>query len=365
MAVSKRSGWLVYSSGFVALLLVAGLVLRLRGQRRGPATVSVQAPTVAVVIAQPAPATRTITLVGEATPYLSATLYAKVSGYLKEIRVDKGDPVRANQVLAVIESPELDHQYEAAVADAWNKRLNAQRAATLVKRDLISQQEADQAAADARVAQQTVAALATQKGYEILRAPFDGLVTARYADPGALVQNATGSQTSALPVVTVARMDRLRVFVYPDQSEAYAVHVGTPVEIRVPGQPDIQVNARVTRTSGQLDPRTRTLLTEIDFDNRGRRILPGSFVLVTLRLPQPRRAGVALPAETLVLRNGQPFVAVVEKDNRLHFRPVRLGSDDGVHVQVLEGVRPGDPVVLNPGESLVEGARVQPVPSLP
>jgi RND family efflux transporter MFP subunit len=365
MTVPRRSGFALYIGGVAMVVLVAGLALRLRGQRRISETATVPAPTVAVVTAQPAPATRTITLVGEATPYLSATLYAKVSGYLKEIRVDKGDSVRADQVLAVIESPELDHQYEAAVADAWNKQLNAQRAATLVKRDLISQQEADQAEADARVARQTVAALATQKGYEILRAPFDGVVTARYADPGALVQNATGSQTSALPVVTVARVDRLRVFVYPDQSEAYAVRVGTPVEISVPGQPDLRLNARVTRTSGQLDPRTRTLLTEIDFDNHDRRILPGSFVLVTLRLPEPRRAGVELPAETLVLRNGQPFVAVVESDGRLHFRPVRLGSDDGVHVQVLEGVRPGDRVVLNPGESLADGARVQPVPSLP
>lgn len=359
----RRGRWL-YLAGSVVVLAAGTLVVHLQGQRRRlPATAVVPKPIVAVVTAQPAPSTRTITLVGEATPFLSATLYAKVSGYLKEIRVDKGDRVRADQVLAVIESPELDHQYEAAVADARNKQLNARRAATLVQRDLISQQEADQAEADAQVAQQTVAQLATLKSYETLRAPFAGIVTARYADPGALVQNATGAQTSALPVATVARTDRLRVFVYPDQSEAYGIRVGTPAEISLPDRPQIRLPARVTRTSGALDPRTRTLLTEIDFDNRRGLILPGSFVLVTLRLPSAQRGGVMLPAEALLLRNGQPYVALVGEDDRLRICPVRLGSDDGIHVQVVAGVQAGERVVVNPSDSLVEGSLVQPVPA--
>jgi membrane fusion protein, multidrug efflux system len=212
-------------------------------------------PRVEVIRVSEAGGVHTVSLIGEAHPYQEAILYAKVSGYLRDIGVDKGDHVTAGEVLGHIESPETDHQYQAAVADARNKRINADRAKALVARDMISHQDADQAEADAEVAEANVAELAALRSYEILKAPFDGTVTARYADPGALLQNAANSQSSALPLVTVSETGRLRVYVYPAQADAAFIRVGDPAVVTTPERPELRVAARITRLSGELDPR--------------------------------------------------------------------------------------------------------------
>jgi RND family efflux transporter MFP subunit len=318
-------------------------------------------PRVAVVTVTESPGERVISLVGEARPFVSATLYAKVSGYLKEISVDKGDRVTADQVLAVIESPELDHQYAAGIADAKNKRLNADRARTLAKRDMISQQEADTADADASVAEANVRSLAAQKSYEIIHAPFAGMVVARYADPGALVQNAATSQTSTLPLVTVAQTDLLRVYVYPDQRDAHFIRVNDPVEITLPERPDLHLNATITRISGQLDTRTRTMLTEIDFNNTEGVILPGSFVQVNLRIHQAGMGGLEIPSECLLMRNDKPFVAKVEPDDTIRFQPVVIGLDEGPHVRIISGLKKGERIAMNLSDNIAEGSHIQSV----
>ncbi len=361
----------IYIIGALLLFACAGLAYHIWTSKKAnlaheeqvrAATVDA-GPRVAVVTVGESPKERVITLLGEARPFVSATLYAKVSGYLKEIGVDKGDRVRADQVLAVIESPELDHQYQAAVADAKNKRLDAERAKTLVKRDMISQQEADTAEAAAEVAEANVRALATQKSYEILHAPFNGMVVARYADPGALVQNAATAQTSALPVVTVAQTDRLRVYVYPDQRDAHLIRDGDPAEITLPERPELHLRARVTRTSGQLDVKTRTMLTEIDFDNTSNVILPGSFVQVNLRIREANAGALEIPSEALVMRGNKAFVAFVMPDNRIVHRPVVIGVDEGPRVRILSGIKKGDRIALNLGESVADGGRIQPAPA--
>ena len=362
----RPSGWPLYLIGLLALIGAVLLLNRLlKGQKARvlaevkTRTEAVQAgPRVRSLTVGSAPAERTIVLLGEAHPYQTVTLYAKVSGYLREIRVDKGDKVEANQIVAIVESPETDQQYEAMVADAKNKRLNAERARTLVKRDMIAQQDADQAETDAEVAEANVKALATMKAYEVLRAPFAGTVTARYADPGALLQNAANSQTSALPLVTISEIDRLRVYAYPDQHDATFVRAGDPAEITLSERPGITLGARVTRLSGELDPKTRTLLTEIDFDNRDGLIVPGSFVEVSLRVRTP--AYLQVPSDALVMRGDKPFVAVITPENTVTFRPITPSGDDGQHVRVLTGLKKGERVALNLGESVAEGDRVQP-----
>jgi membrane fusion protein (multidrug efflux system) len=363
----RRSAAWLYVVGVLVVLIVLLVYNRLlKSQRAGVATEAkarmamVKAgPVVQVIRAGGVTGARTVSLIGEARPFVSATLYAKVSGYLKEIRVDKGDHVEAGQVVAIIESPETDHQYQAALADARNKRLNADRAATLVKRNMISQQDADTAEADAKVAEANVAALATLKSYEIIRAPFSGTVTARFADPGALVQNAANAQTSALPVVTVSKTDELRVYVYPDQRDAVFVKDGDPATITLPERPGVKLAARVTRVSGELDPKTRTMLTEIDFDNRRGLIVPGSFVQVTLYLHAP--GYVEIPSSALVIRDEKPFVAVVDDHNRVSFRPVTIADDDGQNVRIVSGLKRGERVALSLGEHVAEGEQIQPV----
>jgi membrane fusion protein, multidrug efflux system len=363
----RPAGWPLYVVGLLVVVGSGLLLNRLLRAQKNRVVSEVQTrsesakagPRVKVASVATAPPERTVTLIGEARPFRSVILYAKVSGYLKDIRVDKGDAVQAGQVVAVIESPETDHQYQAALADSKNKRLNAERARTLVKKEMIAQQDADQAETDAQVAEAQVAALATLKAYEVLRAPFSGTVTARYADPGALLQNATNAQTSALPLVTISQTDRLRVYVYPDQRDAIFIRAGDRAEISMTERPESSLQARVTRMSGELDPRTRTLLTEIDFDNRKGRILPGSFVQVSLRVRTP--AYLEVPSDALVMRGPKPFVAVVTPENKINFRVVDIANDDGQQVRIVSGLKKGERIALNVGESVAEGQEIQPV----
>ncbi|MGH9455653.1 MAG: efflux RND transporter periplasmic adaptor subunit [Terriglobia bacterium] len=364
----KPGGWGLYFLSLIAVVLGVYLIHRLRtGENRDLAAelrqmkATAQAgPRVQVITVEAGPASRQVQLLGETYPYFETILYAKVSGYLKQIRVDKGDKVTANEVVAVISSPETDSQYRAAVADDINKRVTANRAVNLVKRDMIAKQDADLAVTNARMADDNVANLATLRSYEIIRAPFAGTVTARYADPGALVQNATNAQTSALPVVRIAETGVLRVYVYPDQGDAELIHVGDRAEVVDATRLEVKVAARVTRISGQLDTATRTMLTEIDINNQAGRFLPGSFVNVTLNLRNSRR-GIEIPSEGLILRNNKPFVAVVTPDDRVTFRPVSLISDDGAMIHIRSGLKRGERIALNIGDLVEQGGKIQPV----
>jgi RND family efflux transporter MFP subunit len=316
-------------------------------------------PSVEIATAHKVAGSNTLRLIGEARPYQSAILYAKVSGYLRSISVDKGDSVHANQAIAVIDSPETDKQYQAAVADAHNKELIANRAATLVKKEMISQQDADQSETDAAVSKANLEQIGTLKAYEQLRSPFAGTVTARYADPGALIQNAATSQTSALPLVEVSQTSRLRIYVYVDQAHAPFVRGGDPVAISDQANPSLRVAARVTRTSGEIDPKTRTLLVEIDVDNPRNRILAGSFVQVELKVQTPRY--IEVPSDALIVRGNQTLVAVVTSDNIIKFTQVAVAEQTGETARLFSGLDEGEHVARSIGERVPEGGKVQPV----
>lgn len=305
------------------------------------------------------PKTRPISLVGDARPYTSVTLYSKVSGFLEKINVDKGDRVTEGQVLAVIESPELDRQYDAALADAKNKQADAQRARGLFVSGAMSLQDAERIETIAKVAENTAASLKAQKGYEVVSSPFPGIVTARYADPGALVQNATSAQTSALPIVSLAQIDRLRVYVYPDQSIASLVHDGDTADISDSARPDVKVKGTVTRTSGELDPKTRTLLVEIDVDNHENRILAGSSVQVTLWVQTPQY--VQVPVEALLIRGGKNYVGVVTPDDRISFRPITIYDSNGKTLRLSSGLKEGELVTINVRNRVSDGDKVEPI----
>src|SRR5438105_3656386 len=256
----SRSGRRLFVGGVVSMVasvaIVAGLLARkvslVRAEGRARAADVAAGPHVRVVRVTAPQGVQTLTLLGEARPYAAVTLYAKVSGYLRQMLVDKGDAVGAGQVLAVIESAELDQQYEATLADARNKRVNAGRFRALAKQNASSAQEAERYETDAAVAEANLKAIETLKSYEVIRAPFTGRVTARYADPGALVQNATNAQTGALPVLTVSETGRLRVYAYVDQQDAPLVRVGTPAEITVPDRPEVRLASRLTPVRGVL-----------------------------------------------------------------------------------------------------------------
>jgi membrane fusion protein (multidrug efflux system) len=317
-------------------------------------------PQVKIARVVQSPGDHVINLIGETRPYAEATLYAKVSGYLKTVKVDKGDKVKQGQVLAVIESAETDQAYEAAVSDWKNKQNINLRMSALRAKGLVSQQEMEQALADAQVAEAKYRGEATLKGYEVLRAPFNGTVTSRFADPGALVQNAMTSQSSALPVVTVSTVDHLRLDLFVDQHDAPYVEKDEGVEVTQTDRPGFKMIGKVARISEELDPRTKMLLTEVELPNDEKQLVAGSFVQVALRVKSP--PFLQAPVESLLMKDDKLFLTVVTPDNKMSYKSVEIANNDGKLLWIVSGVNMNDRVALNVGDTVPEGGKVRPLP---
>ncbi len=316
-------------------------------------------PAVQVVPVTAGPKERLITLLGDTRPWETTTLYGKVAGYVKTMAVDRGDHVTAGQVVAEVESPETDRQYDSALADLANKQKNDQRARDLMAHGAGSIQASDQADTDFRMSAQNVAQLAVMKAYEVLRAPFDGVVTARFVDPGALVQNSTTNQTSNQPVLTIADESKLRVDIYVAQRDVPFVHVGDMADVTDAANPDRKLQARIARTADVLDQRTRTLAVELDLDNRDGVLIPGSFTYVTLHVPL--RSYPEVPVAGLVVRGSNTFVADVDADSQVHLRPVKVAGTDGITASLADGATVGTRIALNLPDGVVDGSRVRAV----
>jgi RND family efflux transporter MFP subunit len=354
LAVLIGAGYLVFHiSSSQDAQLVASREALAEGIARGP---RVQVTTITT-----GPHERLITLLGDTRANQTVTLYSKVAGYLKSIAVDRGDRVTAGQIIAEVRSAETDHQYDSALTDLENKRRNMLRARDLVAHGSMSIQAADQADTDFRMATETAAQFSIMKSYEVLHAPFDGVVTARFVDVGALVQNSTTNQVSNQPVVTIVDDSRLRVDVHVEQRDVPYIHVGDSVDVADAADESRKIVAHVSRTSAQLDPRTRTLLVEVDLDNSGHFLVPGSFAYVTLHIPLPSYPEI--PMTALVVRGTNTFVADVSEQGIVHLRPVKVASTDGVHASLSDGVRVGDKVALDLPDEISDGGKVQAVAS--
>jgi len=344
----------------LALIGVIALALARRGReasesRRLSAAVARGVP-VQVGQAELSPADQVLSLPGEVRGWAQTTLYAKVAGYVREIPVDKGTRVNKGDLIARLESPETDQAVLAARADLELKRQLLQRTAALRPEGVVSQQELDNATAALHVSEATLQQTLAQQAYEIIRAPFSGVITARYVDVGALVPAGTGSTQTVQPVVDLSDLDRLRVQVYVGQADAARLRPGDPVSLVTDSDPAHPIDVVVSRLSLGLDPRSRTMLVEIDVDNRPVRLFPGQFVRATLRLKGARLPQV--PSDSLAWRGDKLFVAVVE-EGRVHLRPVQAGDDDGTRVTVLSGLQGGETVVQNPSAELQDGDAVQ------
>ena len=366
----RRSG-LVYLIGIAAVAAtVVGVVAlgkhrnaEARDEARARAAEVALGPRVRVATVKQAPGIRHLALQGEARPFFEVTLYAKVAGFLADLKVDKGDHVKKNQLIATVTAPELDAQFTAAVADARNKRVNAKRLSALAPSGVVSAQELELGQANADVADATQAAIATQRGYRVIRAPFDGVITARFADPGTLIQSAANAQSGAVPIVSVSKGDQLRVYVYVDQSSAPFVKAGDSATVTVPERPGWSRKAKVARTSGALSPKTRTMLTEVDITNDDHVIVPGSYVQVTLDVQVPPL--VEIPAEALTTRADKPQVPTVDDQHHIHYKPVVVADDDGQTVRLASGLSPGERVALDLGGAAQDGSPVQVVEAKP
>jgi RND family efflux transporter MFP subunit len=387
--VRKRTPWVVglcLSAGFVGLFVV-GLLPRLHREAElasAAAAVQHERPTVTVAVARPAPAETQLDLPGEMKAYQEAAVFARANGYLKRRLVDIGDRVRAGQLIAEIESPELEREIAQARAaleqaqanltqvrtDAALAKTTAQRWQSLRRDGSVSQQDADekQAAflsqtartasmeAAVRAARSNVSRLETLARFQRVEAPFAGTITARGADPGALI----GNGAAGASLFKLVQLDRLRVDVAVPQPYAPTIRQGQAVQVAVSelGQ---AFPGRVTRTAGALDPATRTLLVQVELANDGR-LMPGMYARVKLT---GKRAvtGVQVPGNAIVPRGKGMLVAVVDKAGVVRFRQVQTGADDGATVEIASGVQAGEQVVLGVSDDIQDGVQVRAVPA--
>ncbi len=372
-AAAANSATRLRHAAIIAALLVlvgtvAGLVPRWRhNQALRTETRELAIQTVSVVAPAPGKAAAGLTLPAEVKPFLEAPIYARASGYLKRWLVDIGAQVKAGNLLAEIDSPELNQelaqaraqlaQAEAALALA---RTTAARWADLLKTASVSEQEAAEKAADLELkaanveaARANVHRLEELQAFEKVNAPFDGTITARETDVGELI--AAGSNKE---LFRLAQTATLRVYVRVPQTAARGVTPGQTAEMTIPELPGRVFPANVVRTSGAMSASSRTLLTELQVENPQGEILCGSYAQV--RFTEARlEAPLTLPSNTLLFRSQGTQVGVVGPDGKVELRRVTLGRDFGPTVEVVGGVTPSDRVILNPADSLVSGAMVR------
>jgi RND family efflux transporter MFP subunit len=310
-----------------------------------------------------------LVLPGQTMPFTDTPIYARTNGYLKRWYFDIGAHVRQGQLLAQIETPELDAQlsqaradFDTAQANARLAGITAQRTASLLKSQSVSTQERDNAAgaynADQAIVssrQAEVARLEELQSYENVYAPFDGEITARNTDVGDLINAGAGAPTTELFHMTATKT--LRIFVAVPEVDSPAMQVGATPTITLDEYPDQVFHGRLVRSNGAINPASRTLLVEVDVDNPDGKLLPGAYVFVHFMLPG-RTQSVTIPANALLFRSEGLRVGVVQ-DGKAQLVPITIGRDYGDRVEVLSGLHASDQIILNPSDSLISGAAVQ------
>lgn len=305
------------------------------------------------------PRSRSLDLPGEIHGFIETPVYAKIAGYLEEIRVDKGDRVKRGELIALLTSPELDQQVVNARAAYNLAAITDRRNQTLWRQGVIAQQTADDSHSAMLQAKATYEQLVATQGYETIRAPFSGVVTARYVDPGKLIPQATGGTTTETPIIAMATLHPVRVYTNVPQSVAPFIEDRDPATVTVTDYPQRVFDGSVTRHPNALDPTTRTMLVEVDLPNQDTALYPGMYARVHLEIGMPTGVPV-VPDDALIFRDGKPYVPLV-RANRLHLAPVTLGYDDGINVQITRGVAVGELIAVNVGQSARDGEPVQPV----
>lgn len=370
-----------------SLLLAAGAVAGCSGSSaEREAAVGTEAPVaVRVIRAQRSDLSRTIVLPATVEAFEVAPLHAKVSGYLREVSADIGDRVSRGQVLAVLDVPEMLAEYGAAEgrlaeararqakadADLVLQKLVVERYRRLRERGAVTQQDLDEAEARHRAARATLELTRAQvksaeaqlqrlrvlMEYAKIRAPFPGIVIERHADPGALIQTATNNAAVAA-ILTVARIDQVRVFIDVPESEIRYVDLSDRATFAPKALEGVTFSGRLTRLAGALNPSTGTMRAEIDFPNPDGRLYPGMYGMLTLDLDTHRDA-VTLPSAAITVdKAGQSYVYVVE-NGVAHRKPVRTGVEDGGRVEIIEGLSAGERCILGVSGSVSDGIAVR------
>jgi len=313
-----------------------------------------------------------LVLPGTVQAYIESPIYARTSGYLKSWYTDIGSTVHKGQLLAEIETPEVDQQLAQAVADLATARANEALSNTTDRRwrgllatESVSQQDADEKAGDAAAKRATAASAAANvsrlrelESFKHVVAPFDGVVTARHTDIGALIN---AGQSVGSELFRVADTSKLRIYVQVPEPYAGAAQPGVRAELRFSEQAGKSYTATTVRTSNALDPTLRTLQVELELDNARHEIFPGAYAEVHFSLPGNAHS-LRLPATTVLFRAPGPQVATVDSHNRVQLKSIVEGRDFGSSIEVLAGLDDGDQVVVNPPDSIINSVFVRVLP---
>ena len=351
----------------VALLIVgAGIVTRTSNAAKlRDRADDVSIPTVSLITPGKAAGSGTLELPGRLEAYSRAPIYARVSGYLKNWKADIGTPVKAGQLLAEVETPDLDQQLLQARADLASAKANAAQAATTSKRwqsllagDSVSRQEAEEKANDLATrqamvssAQANVDRYVAMKTFARIVAPFDGTVTSRSTDVGALINAGSGSGPE---LFTVSDVRKLRVYVNVPQNYASVVGRGTKARLSVPERRGKFYDATVESSSGAVNAASGTMLIQLAVDNANQDLLPGGFATVTMQLPSDNGA-LGVPPGALIFDRHGMRVATVGPDNKVTLKSVTIGRDLGRVVELASGLSPNDRVIESPPDSIADG----------
>jgi len=354
----------------LAVVFFAGILPRIRAAADlRNADDAASKPIVTFVVAAPSKAPSEVLLPGAIEAFQDTPIYARTTGYIAKWTADIGDHVREGQVLALIDGPDLDqelNQARAALSQAKANleiaRISAARWKELGAQNAVAQQDVDQKAADYAAGQAAVVAaeanverLAQLKDFQRVTAPYDGVVTARNAQVGALINAGSGTE-----IFHIAQVDPLRVFVNVPQTYVRSVRKGLEAEILVPEFPGHPFTGEVDRFAGSLDSASRTLLVEVRLPNPKGELLPGMFGQVRFTFASVAPA-ILLPSNAAIVGAAGTEVATVDAEGRIHLEKVKLGRDFGTRVEVLSGLEPGTRVLSNPTDSLHEGDLVTPV----
>lgn len=373
-ASGRRGGLFKFLLGIVLVLGVLGgfTLLQRRSEYRTLAketeTLAIQ--TVGVIHPSPEVGEEDLALPGTMEAFVEAPIYARTNGYLKKWYHDIGSRVQKGDLLAEIDTPEVDQQLSQARADVATAQANAHlseitsfRYAELLKTDGVSKQEVDNAAGDlaakraiVQSAEANVRRLEEMKSFQRIYAPFAGVITRRNVDIGTLINAGNGGASQQL--FFLAQMSPLRVYVRVPEIYANNIHTGLGAHLELTQHPGQKFDGKVVRTAEAIDPATRTLLTEVDVPNRNGELLPGGYAQVHLEV-KVTGARLQVPVNALLFRSEGLRAVVVDSNHKIHLKPLSVGRDYGTTLEVLQGLDQTDWIVLNPADSLEEGQEVR------
>jgi RND family efflux transporter MFP subunit len=355
----------------VAAVVIAGIVPREKAKADLKIeTYDLAVPTVVAIHPKLGSPQTEIILPGNIQAFIDSPIYARTNGYLKKWYADIGTHVKQGQLLAEIETPEVDQQLDQARADLNTAQANARlseitanRYQDLAKTEAVSKQDVDNAVGDYAAkkamvasAQSNVKRLEELQSFEKIYAPFDGVITARGTDIGHLINSGAGAPATEL--FHIAEIRSLRVFINVPQEYSQAAAPGLTADLTLQEFPGKRFKGKLVRTSNAIDLASRTLLVEVDVDNPTGELLPGAYAQVHLKVPFGA-ATVILPVSAMLFRSEGLQAAIVENGDRVELRSVTVGRDFGSEIEVVSGLKPSDSVIVNPSDSLVSGEKVR------